>query len=184
MSINLNISRVLALCTLCSLLGSGFGILVGYTKGVDVVHAQWRIAESQYQQELATLRAEQVQAAQTYAQKEKKLHDQIAKNSTEHSAALAAATYDYTERLRKSTNRVQAYADMSEAAADERRALANHAANLDRALEEGRYLVRELRETLGQRDREIMLLGEHIQNVYQLINNTGNSNGTPDSGNS
>ena len=39
-------------------------------------------------------------------------------------------------------------------------------------------------ETGTQRDREIMLLGEHIQNVYQLINNTGNSNGTADSGNS
>ena len=125
-----------------------------------------------------------INAVKIFNEKEVELNERIKEDKAAHDAAIAAATRTFTERLRKSEGRAKTYAGMSQASADERTALADHAAKLDQSLEEGRHLVRELRETLGQRDREIMLLGEHIQNVYQLINNTGNSNGTTDSGNS
>jgi hypothetical protein len=140
--------------------------------------------ERAYQQQVQELETALASAEQQFNEREVALNERIKENKAAHDAAIATATYTFTERLRKSEGRAKAYSDMSQAGAAERSALADHATKLDRSLEEGRHLVRELRETLGQRDREIMMLGEHIQNVYQLINNTGNSNGTTDSGNS
>lgn len=167
-----------------ALLGSGFGYLWGHSNGVNATYAKWMEYEQAYQQQVRELEAALTKAEQQFNEKEVALNERIEKDKAAHDAAIAAATRTFTERLRKSEGRAKTYAAMSQAGADERAALADHAAKLDQSLEEGRHLVRELRETLGQRDREIMMLGEHIQNVYQLINNTGNSNGTTDSGNS
>ena len=166
------------------LLGSGIGFLWGYSKGADSTYSKWMEVELGYQAQIVELQQEVVEAEQQFKIKEGELNERIKKDQAAYGAAIAAATRDFTERLLKSEGRAKTYAAMSQAGSIERTALANHAAKLDRSLEEGRHLVRELRETLGQRDREIMMLGEHIQNVYQLINNTGNSNGTTDSGNS
>lgn len=167
-----------------ALLGSGFGYLWGHSNGVSATYTKWLEYERAYQQQVQELEAAIASAEQQFNEKEVELNERIKEDKAAHDAAIAAATRTFTERLRKSEGRAKTYAAMSQASADERAALADHAAKLDQSLEEGRHLVRELRETLGQRDREIMLLGEHIQNVYQLINNTGNSNGTADSGNS
>lgn len=167
-----------------ALLGSGFGYLWGHDNGVNKTYSKWLEYERAYQQQVQELETALAKAEQQFNEKEVALNERIEESKAAHDAAIAAATRTFTERLRKSEGRAKTYADMSQASADERAALADHAAKLDQSLEEGRHLVYELRETLGQRDREIMLLGEHIQNVYQLINNTGNSNGTTDSGNS
>lgn len=167
-----------------ALLGSGFGYLWGHNNGVNTTYAEWMEYEQAYQQQVRELEAALTKAEQQFNEKEVALNERIEKDKAAYDAAIAAATRTFTERLRKSEGRAKTYADMSQASADERAALADHAAKLDRSLEEGRHLVRELRETLGQREREITMLGEHIQNVYQVINNTGNSNGTTDSGNS
>ena len=166
------------------LLGSAFGYFWGYTNGVNKTYSKWLEYERAYQQQVRELEAALANAEQQFNEKEIALNERINESKAAHDAAIATATRTFTERLRKSEGRAKTYADMSQASADERSALADHAAKLDQSLEEGRHLVREFRETLGQRDREIMLLVEHIQNVYQLINNTGNSNGTTDSGNS
>lgn len=167
-----------------ALLGSGFGYLWGHDNGVNATYTKWLEYERAYQQQVQELEAAIANAEQLFKEKEGELNDRIKEGKAAHDAAIATATRTFTERLRKSEGRAKTYADMSQASADERSALADHTAKLDQSLEEGRHLVRELRETLGQRDREIMMLGEHIQNVYQLINNTGNSNGTTDTGNS
>lgn len=169
---------------LVAFLGSVIGYFWGHNNGVNKTYSKWLEYEQAYQKQVRELESALASAEQQFNEKEVALNERIKENKAAHDAAIAAATRTFTERLRKSEGRAKAYADMSQAGAAERAALADHAAKLDRSLEEGRHLVRELRETLGQRDREIMLLGEHIQNVYQLINNTGNSNGTTDSGNS
>ena len=166
------------------LLGSGFGFLWGYSNGVDATYTKWVQVEQGYQAQVAELQEAKKEAEHQFKTKEGELNERIKQDQNAHDAAIAAATRDFTERLRKSEGRAKAYADMSQAGTIERAALADHAAKLDQSLEEGRHLVRELRETLGQREREIKTLGEHILNVYELINKTGNSDGTPDSGNS
>lgn len=167
-----------------ALLGSGFGYLWGHNNGVNKTYSKWLEYERAYQQQVQELETALAKAEQQFNEKEVALNERIKQDQVAHGAAIAAATRDFTERLRKSEGRAKTYAAMSQAGTLERAALADHTAKLDQSLEEGRHLVRELRETLGQRDREIMMLGEHIQNVYQLINNTGNSNGTADAGNS
>ena len=166
------------------LLGSGIGFLWGYSKGVNSTYSKWMEVELGYQAQMAELQKSKKEAEHQFKTKEGELNERIKQDQIAHGAAIAAATRDFTERLRKSEGRAKAYADMSQAGTIERAALADHAAKLDQSLEEGRHLVRELRETLGQREREIKTLGEHILNVYELINKTGNSDGTPDSGNS
>lgn len=166
------------------LLGSGIGFHWGYSKGINSTYAKWVEVEQGYQAQIVELREDVKEAERQFKIKEGELDERIKQDQAAHDAAIAATTRDFTERLRKTEDRAKTYADMSQASAAERERLAYHAAKLDQSLEEGRHLVRELRETLGQRDREIIMLGEHIQNVYQLINNTENSNGTTDSGNS
>ena len=166
------------------LLGSGIGFLWGYSNGVDATYTKWVQVEQGYQAQVAELQEAKKEAEHQFKIKEGELNERIKQDQIAHDAAIAAATRDFTERLRKSEGRAKAYAGMSQAGALERAALADHTAKLDQSLEEGRHLVRELRETLGQREREIKTLGEHILNVYELINKIGNSDGTPDSGNS
>ena len=166
------------------LLGSGIGFLWGYSKGVNSTYSKWMEVEFGYQAQIAELQKAKKEAEHQFKTKEGELNERIKQDQNAHDAAIAAATRDFTERLRKTEGRAKAYADMSQAGTIERAALADHAAKLDQSLEEGRYLVRELRETLRQREREIKTLGEHILNVYELINKTGNSDGTPDSGDS
>lgn len=165
------------------LLGSGFGFLWGYSNGVDATYSKWVEVEQGYQAQVAELQEANKEAEHQFKIKEGELNERIKQDQAAHDAAIAAATRDFTERLRKSEGRAKTYADMSQAGSIERAALADHAARLDRSIEEGRHLVRELRETLGQREREIMTLGEYILSVHQLINKTGNSDGTTDSGN-
>ena len=165
------------------LLGSGFGFLWGYSSGVDATYTKWVEVEQGYQAQVAELQEAKKEAEHQFKIKEGELNERIKQDQIAHDAAIAAATRDFTERLRKSEGRAKTYADMSQAGSIERAALADHATRLDRSIEEGRHLVRELRETLGQREREIMTLGEYILNVHQLINKTGNSDGTTDSGN-
>ena len=165
-------------------LGSVIGFFWGYSKGVDATYSKWVEYEQAYQLQIQTLELAKADAERQFKKKEGELNDRIKEDKAAHDAAVAATTRDFVEQLRKSEGRAKTYADLSQASAAERAALADHAARLDASLEEGRYLVRELRQTLGQRDREIMTLGEHIQNVYQLIDKTGNNDGTADPGNS
>lgn len=160
------------------LLGSGIMFLWGYSTGVNTTYSKWMEVEQGYQAQIAELREDVKEAERQFKIKEGELNDRIKQDQAAHDAAIAAATRDFAERLRKSEGRAKTYADMSQAGALERATLADHAAKLDQSIEEGRHLVRELRETLGQREREIKTLGEHILNVHQLINKTGNSDGT------
>lgn len=158
--------------------------LWGYSYGHTKANNKWLEEEQRYQSQVVELQ-EKIRTTETeFNEKVSTLNDTITRNKAEYQNALDRAGVEFANRLRKSEGRAKTYADMSQAGEVERATLADHTAKLDQSLEEGRHLVRELRETLGQRDREIMMLGEHIQNVYQLINNTGNSNGTTDSGNS
>ena len=160
------------------LLGSGIGFHWGYSNGSNSTYSKWVEVEQGYQAQIAELQEDVKEAEWQFKIKEGELNDRIKQDQAAHDAVIAGATRDFTERLRKSEGRAKTYADMSQASAYERAALADHAAKLDQSLEEGRHLVCELRETLGQREREIKTLGEYILNVHQLINKTGNSDGT------
>lgn len=102
-----------------------------------------------------------------------KLSGQITLNlekiNEKYEQGLAAGRLEYAGRLRESTTRAGIYRKQAEGSASERDHLASHAAELDRALEEGRGLVRELWETVGLRDQQIQQLSKQIQADRALL---------------
>lgn len=88
----------------------------------------------------------------------------------EHDEAIASAQRDYADSLRKSETRAGVYKRKAEGGAVERNSLAEHAAKLDKALEEGRSLEREYRAAVEQRDTTIENLAELVKADRKLIN--------------
>lgn len=99
-----------------------------------------------------------------------RIADELAAQQAGYAKALDALRIDYANRLLQSAAREGIYQRKAQGSAVERDYLASHAARLDRSLEEGRSLVRELRETLGQRDNAIRTLSQQIQADRRLIN--------------
>lgn len=94
---------------------------------------------------------------------------ELAQANQDHAVALATAKSDYSVRLRSSEDRAGLYKRQAESGPLECGNLASHAARLDRSLEEGRSLVRELRSTLGFRDQQIKALGDQILSDRTLL---------------
>ena len=65
--------------------------------------------------------------------------------------------------MRNHQERAELYKRKAEGSEVERGSLASHAAELDRSLEEGRRVVKDLRTTVEQRDTELILLGTHLK---------------------
>lgn len=103
------------------------------------------------------------------------ISDQLASLREDNSRMVAALRSGFALRLRESEDRAALYERMSEAGAVERANLASHAAQLDRALEQGRLLVGELRSTLAERDGQVRLLGDQLRADRELISNTGST---------
>lgn len=150
--------------------GVGVAYLWGRATATAEARAHLLQMEKQWQAELADLQLKKESAEREYKITLDDLNDRITTTQATHKQAIAGLARDYADRVRKSENRAQAYYDMSQAGASESTALAAHAAELDRTVEEGRYLVAELRETLGQRDKELIQLGEALIANHQLHN--------------
>lgn len=149
---------------------------LGSSNATKKMEAKWAVMEGQYQDQITEAKNKVTQATDAHKLEVGELNDRITANSKIYAANLADAALAHAGRMRKSENRVQTYIGLSEAGAAERRYLADHAAKLDRALEEGRHLVHELRTTLGQRDSEIIELANYIQSLLKLTNNQGTPN--------
>lgn len=107
--------------------------------------------------------------AQKYNAQSAALSEKLAAAQAEHLSYIASLKSAYALRLRESGERAGIYERMSQASAAERASLAGHAAELDRALEEGRLLVGELRSTLAQRDQQLVVVGNELVNTRQLM---------------
>lgn len=99
-------------------------------------------------------------------------HD-LAEAKEKHAVAISVLRSDLTARLRSSETRAGIYQRQAESGPTQCSSLAEHAARLDTALEEGRSLVREFGETLRLRDKQIIDLGKQIKNDRALLNDTG-----------
>lgn len=80
-------------------------------------------------------------------------------NQSEYEATLLRHRTADAQRLQLATSRADVYQRQARGSAVEQERLARHAAELDRSLEQGRSLVRELGETVRQRDVTIRALG-------------------------
>lgn len=152
------------------LLGSAY-VIYGhiYDKGVASVQVEWDKAKQAHRDAIQKLKDEYALLEEDHRTENQRITDELAKANLDHATALAAVERQYAERLRTSEVRAGVYQRQAQGGAAERASLADHASRLDASLEEGRSLVRELRETLGLRDRQIRSLSEQIRNDRKLF---------------
>lgn len=148
-----------------------FGIAclsVGIFLGKKEVHSQWEKESTLVKEKMQVLH-------QTYKNKEAAFQTELqAKEEIIYAQAeqsqkdIAAARKQLTHRMQQSENRANIYRNQANSEASEREKLANHAAELDRSITEGRLVVEELSTTLRQRDREVIFLGNQIKELRAL----------------
>lgn len=164
--------RILLLCAIVTgiLVGTyAYGYARGYRAGAAEIQAQWdadkqaaREAHDELVQKLAKQEA-------VHASDQEQIAHDLAQARSSFDVALAGQRDVYEHRLLQSARRGQVYRDQAEASATSCRDLAGHAAELDRALEEGVGLVGELQEALGLREHQLKLLGDQILDDRRLM---------------
>lgn len=133
-----------------------------YKCGINNTKSKWDAEKAEVQDYVLKLENEYLFLIAEHERSVEELEEEARRNKEEFEAALVRANDAYTDRLRSTEQRASVYQRQAQADATERRNLANHAAELDRTLEEGRHLVRQLRTTLRQRELEIGRLGQQI----------------------
>jgi hypothetical protein len=152
-----------SLVVLGIVLGGGYTLYRhGYKVGFQDVQAEWRQREA-----LLVKRVAELEAQHTEKQKEVAHEAEILRK--EHVADVASQRIVYEQRLSQSDRRAQVYRTQANACDASTRNLATHAANLDRSLEEGRGLVRELGSHLRFCENRVRLLGEVIKADRELM---------------
>lgn len=166
----------LALKALPYVLGAALLIFLGsqvygyiYDRGANSVQVQWDAAKAEHAQAIADLKEEYRQKEETHRTENRRISSELSKANLDHANAIAAVHLDYAQRLRNVEQRAAIYQRQAQGGTTERGDLADHASRLDATLEEGRSLVRELRETLGLRDRQVRALSNQIYNDRALF---------------
>jgi len=159
-----------SLLVVAVLLGLGYAVYrKGYNEGVQDVTLEWELDKAAQRAAHDALVAEYEKRETAHKAENARITHELAEVQKAHEVALAEQRSAYQHRLLLSSERAAVYQRQAEAGAAECRDLAGHAARLDRALEEGRHLVRELRGTLGLRDRQVIELGKQILNDRKLV---------------
>lgn len=147
-----------------------------YDSGKDAgraeVQAQWneyKLARAKFEAELKA-RNEQLQSLNQAAHLQ--ADEELADANQTYAGSMAALNAGFALRLHNSEDRARKYQHLSQASEAERASLASHAAELDRALEQGRLLVGELRTTLGQREATIKSLATILFSDRKLMGET------------
>lgn len=154
-----------------ALLGIAFWLFSwGLEEGRADVQAQWDQDKLQHQAVIEAFKAELEHKEAVNREQSRQIAEQLASVEADHARSVSALHAGFAVRLRNSEDRATVYQRMSEAGTAERSDLASHAAELDRALEEGRLLVGELRSTLVQREQQLRLVGEQLLADRRLIN--------------
>lgn len=153
---------LLSLLILLALLGGGYAMYrVGYSRGFQDVQAEWEQQESRLATKVRELEQRHAALQEEVALEAKRVREA-------HQADVAAQRLVYEQRLSQSARRAEVYRVQAEAGTASAGDLAAHAARLDRALEEGRGLVRELRSALGLREDQLRLLGQQLKSDRRL----------------
>jgi hypothetical protein len=145
---------------------------LGKSAGENKVNLAWTKEKKELGDRIIELQKQVSDNLAVYILESDKNETQLRDAKAEHEKSLLGIRAIAADRVRNSEKRAGAYQRMSEGAESQRRNLADHAARLDRSLEEGRLVVGELQATVRQRDRELILLGSQILTDRKLINAT------------
>lgn len=140
-----------------------------YRAGSNSIQIQWDAERNARNTEILVLQNQLRIKEADHAEETQRIKDGLLKAHIDYAQHIAKLQSDYAERLRNSEGRAGVYKRLSESGETERYRLAEHAAKLDRSLEEGRLLVAELRATVKQHERVIVQLGGQILADRKLI---------------
>jgi transketolase len=151
----------------------------GVSHGSNEVQDKWDEAKKAERKEIKRLKDIIADKEEEFREENTRITHELSEAQREYEVAIANQRSEYERRLQNSTERARVYQRQAESGAAECRSLASHAAELDQSLEEGRYLVRELRDTLRLRENQLRRLGEQIMNDRTLLSDetVGGTNG-------
>lgn len=141
---------------------------LGSTKGAAKVQLKWDTDTRSREQAVNNLRLDFASKETLHKTESKRIQDALTSIKEEHKESIASLQLEYTNRLRTSETRNSIYQRQAEGGTLERNRLAKFTAELDRTVEEGRGLVRELGKTLGQCEQQRQLFSEQIINDRRL----------------
>jgi hypothetical protein len=133
----------------------------GYKNGAQSKESEWRQRESKLLIQINELEVK-------HAKQQKDIADEVEYARKNHAADVASQRIVYEQRLSQSDRRSKVYRTQAEACDTSSRDLADHAAKLDRSLEEGRGVVRELWSALRFCEDRVSILGDVIKNDRKL----------------
>lgn len=141
----------------------------GFDSGSQSVQAKWDADKEAHRKAMDALQDKYANLeAQNRAQNQRN-SDELAEKETAHAATLARLSAEYAGRMQLSEQRASRYQRQAQGGAVEQANLARHAAELDRAVEEGRRLVAELATTLRQRDDQLRAISQQLINDRNLF---------------
>lgn len=142
---------------------------LGSADGSAKVQSQWDKDAKLRAEAINKLRGEYTVLQAQHKQRVEELTSELQTSQSDFAATLLRIGDDHAKRLQLATSRADVYQRQARGSAVEQEHLARHAAELDRTLEEGRSLVRELGETLRQREVTIRALGGIILSDRTLL---------------
>lgn len=144
----------------------------GVSSGKAEVQSLWDKQKATDKLAVESLEKEYATKEATHRIKEKEITHELAEAKSQYQLSLAKQSALYAERMRQSQTRSEVYQRQAEGGESKCRDLAGYAAKLDQSLEEGRYLVRELGETIRLRDQQLIQLGQQIKADRTLFETT------------
>lgn len=150
-----------------------------YKEGQEKTQAAWDLERQQTTARMNVLQGKYDALSLEHSGESTRIANALKAQDETHKQVLAGIAADAAVRLRSSEDRAAIYQRQAQGGAAQCGDLASYAAQLDRALEQGRSLEREYRETLGLRDQQIILLGSQIKADRKVLEATDTIESTP-----
>lgn len=151
----------------------GSANVLTYVKGVSTgskeVLDQWNQAKQKQLDEYLKQQQEYDHLVATLRVENQTLTDTLAEKEKAYEVSMVIIRADHAKRLQLSEQRTNYYQRQAKGSTIEQANLASHAARLDRSLEEGRLVARELSATVRQRDDQLRVLGQQLINDRKLL---------------
>ena len=141
----------------------------GFDSGSQSVQAKWDADKEAQRKAIDALQDKYANLEAQNRVQNQRNSDELAEKETAHAAALARLNAEYAGRMQLSEQRAGRYQRQAQGGAVEQANLARHAAELDRAVEEGRRLVAELAATIKQRDDQLRAVSQQLINDRNLF---------------
>lgn len=141
----------------------------GNSNGQSTVQKKWDAQKVEDQKAIQKLQDKYNALQRNHSYEVGLLTSRLQTAESNYASELARLSSDYNSRMQQSSKRADVYKRQAEAGAFECRSLANHAAELDASLEQGRRVVEELKATVRLRDNQLIELGNQIKADRKLL---------------